>query len=237
MEFGKDMLNYLVKQNGNNQNFAFTATINLTIFEKNDSKNFAHGVKFKTPNVHLRKGVAATEMLKELHIRLSDPSTADCTIICQGKRLPSHKYILRMRSKVFEAMFSHESLEEGRTSEVTIDDVSPEVMQKFLDFVVGKDIKLDNGKEAGEMLMVADKYDVQGLFNFCEQEMLTMVNGQNCVEFVIRANLCKAVELKFASIKALVANKKTIKNSEEWGRMKREHPELAMEVLEKLMAD
>ena len=67
--------------------------------------------------------------------------------------------------------------------------------------------------------------------------MLTMVNAQNCVEFVIIANLCKAVELKFAAIKTLVANKKTIKNSEEWNRMKREHPELAMEVLEKLMAD
>ena len=68
-------------------------------------------------------------------------------------------------------MFSHESLEEGRTSEVTIDDVSAEVMQKFLEFVIGKDIKLDNGKEAGEMLMAADKYDIQGLFNFCEQEV------------------------------------------------------------------
>ena len=54
---------------------------------------------------------------------------------------------------------------------------------------------------------------------------------------MIRANLCKADELKIASIKTLVANKRTIKNSEEWGRMKREHPELAMEVLEKLMAD
>ena len=67
--------------------------------------------------------------------------------------------------------------------------------------------------------------------------MMTMVNGQNCVEFVIRANLCKALKLKSASIKTLVANKKKIKNSEEWGRMKREHPELAMEVLENLMAD
>ena len=70
-------------------------------------------------------------------------------------------------------MFSHDSLEEGRTNEVTIDDVSPEVMKKFLDFVIGKDIKFDNSQEAGEMLMAADKYDVQGLFNFCEQE----VNG------------------------------------------------------------
>ena len=67
--------------------------------------------------------------------------------------------------------------------------------------------------------------------------MLSMVNGQNCVEFVIRANLCKAAGLKLASITTLVANKRTIKNSEEWGRMKREHPELAMEVLEKLMDD
>ena len=71
----------------------------------------------------------------------------------------------------FQAMFSHDSLTEGRTSEVTIDDVSPEVMKKFLDFVIGKDIKFDNSKEAGEMLMAADKYDVQGLFNFCEQEV------------------------------------------------------------------
>ena len=42
-------------------------------------------------------------------------------------------------------------------------------MKKFLDFVIGKNIQFDNSKEAGVMLMVADKYDDQGLFNFCEQ--------------------------------------------------------------------
>ena len=80
-------------------------------------------------------------------------------------------YINSLKFNISQAMFSHDSLAEGRTSEVTIDDASPEVMQKFLDFTMGKNIKFDNSKEAGEMLMVADKYDVQSLFNFCEQEV------------------------------------------------------------------
>ena len=79
---------------------SFTANINLMFFEKKPSKT--RGDVVEEAKANHQKDFAATEMLKELHIRLSDPSTADCTIICRGKRLPSHKYILSMRSKVFE---------------------------------------------------------------------------------------------------------------------------------------
>ena len=100
IEFDKDLLEDIVNhpQRQGNVNIAFTATINLVAFEKNLSEKVIKQAKaHRAPN-----DVAATEMLKELHIKLSDPSSADCIIICQGKRLPSHKYILSLRSKVFE---------------------------------------------------------------------------------------------------------------------------------------
>jgi hypothetical protein len=70
-------------------------------------------------------------------------------------------------------MFSHGDIRESATNVVTVDDVSQEVMSKFLDFALGKDIELSSALEAGEMLMAADKYDITGLFKFCEQKVHT----------------------------------------------------------------
>jgi hypothetical protein len=71
-------------------------------------------------------------------------------------------------------MFNQNSLEsffESKTNEVTIVDIGPVVMQKFLDFIVGKDINLTDAKEAAEMLMAADKYNVTGLAKFCAHKV------------------------------------------------------------------
>jgi hypothetical protein len=45
---------------------------------------------------------SATEMLQDIHIKLTDPASSDCTIVCNGKRFSSHKYILCLRSNVFK---------------------------------------------------------------------------------------------------------------------------------------
>jgi malonyl CoA-acyl carrier protein transacylase len=69
-------------------------------------------------------------------------------------------------------MFAHDvNREEAVSSEVTVDDVSPEVLSKFLDFAMGKEIELSNSLEAAQMLVAADKYDVSGLVTYCEQKV------------------------------------------------------------------
>ena len=100
IEFTQDMFEHLFNQLGNN--FGFSGTISLVLFNKDTLGKEDRVTKPAKPTNQRQNDVAATEMLKELHIKLSDPSSADCTIICHGKRLPSHKYILSMRSKVFE---------------------------------------------------------------------------------------------------------------------------------------
>jgi hypothetical protein len=66
-------------------------------------------------------------------------------------------------------------------------------------------------------------------------QMLAMVNNSNCVQFLVRAHLCKSGILEEASLKVLVMNKAKVKNSEDWREMKKNYPQLAMDVLEKLM--
>ena len=95
---------YMFKHNkqyiGRSANYQFTATITLMIIEQKDA---TIGIKVPQSKPPAKPNdIAAIEMLKELHIKLSDPTSADCAIICHGKRLPAHKYILCMRSKVFE---------------------------------------------------------------------------------------------------------------------------------------
>ena len=101
-----EMLEDLANRRSAGSNFPFSATITLMAFRQNPIRKGTEVSDFEIRNPMIQRppDFAATEMLKELHIKLSDPSSTDCTIICQGKRLPSHKYILRMRSKVFEVM-------------------------------------------------------------------------------------------------------------------------------------
>jgi hypothetical protein len=68
-------------------------------------------------------------------------------------------------------MFKDDALSESASSEVTINDFSPEVMQKLLNFISGKDIKVSDAKDATDLIMAADKYNVAGLEKFCLQKV------------------------------------------------------------------
>jgi hypothetical protein len=72
---------------------------------------------------------------------------------------------------IFQTMFKDDALSESATSKVTINDFSPEVMQKLLNFLSGKDIEISDDKDATDLFMAADKYNVAGLERFCLQKV------------------------------------------------------------------
>ena len=78
--------------------------------------------------------ITAASVSKDLQeFRKNGANSADVTIVCQEQRLPAHKAILAARSKVFQTMFAHDDTAEAATKLVNIDDVSPEIVDKFLE--------------------------------------------------------------------------------------------------------
>lgn len=83
----------------------------------------------------------------------------------EHKQIPAHKCLLAVASPVFQKMFFGELRELGN---IDIVDASHDGFMEFLRFFYFDKYKL-TVDHIGEVLTMADKYDVHGLVNLCEQ--------------------------------------------------------------------
>lgn len=82
---------------------------------------------------------------------------SDVVISVKEKEFPSHQAILASASPVFAAMFSHDTLEKTE-QRVTIDDIEPEIIHHFLEFIyTGFLPTFDDTKIIEKLLVAADK--------------------------------------------------------------------------------
>ena len=72
-----------------------------------------------------------------------DPKTSDIKIIRDGIEFPCHKFILSLRSEVFQAMFSIDS-QEQQENIIKISDISSQTMKSFLKFMYNH-LRFDEG--------------------------------------------------------------------------------------------
>lgn len=96
---------------------------------------------------------------------------SDACLVVSGKEFPVHRCVLRSRSTVFEAMFSHETTEK-ESGRVLINDLDPESFGDFLEYLytgsVGDDLSDDN---VFGLYAAADKYDLSTLKSECVSHM------------------------------------------------------------------
>jgi len=96
------------------------------------------------------------EMKPLLSDVLSSGKNGDVILSVDGKDFHVHKFILMIRSPVFEAMFNHKDTKEAQQGRVVIEDVSNEEFEAFLKHVYlceSPQKELVNE----QMLMLADK--------------------------------------------------------------------------------
>lgn len=133
--------------------------------------------------------------------RRSDPSTRGGDVISQLTSLDdadngsyssstrhvrrAHKCILASRSPVFRAMFSLR-MQENVKNEVDIEDLSPQVLDAFLDYIYSDTqpaLHLVPG-----LLYAADKYQMPGLLHSCECVLVRSLTAENCLKVFQFAN-------------------------------------------------
>lgn len=82
----------------------------------------------------------------------------DVTLDVNGRPFQAHKSILASKSKVFAAMFVHET-KEKLSNHVQVDDIEPDVFQEVLRFIYTGRLSLETmDKMATDLLAAADKY-------------------------------------------------------------------------------
>lgn len=157
---------------------------------------------------------------------------SDFTILC-GKNLEMsfkcHKFILALRSRVFDRMFIHNTTESER-NEVNITDISPDVMQSLLNFIYTDEIKEEMISE--ELLYAADKYEVQRLKAICEKVLASQMSVSKAIDIAVAAHLQGSRVFEEEVIRFMAKNWGKIKATREYEKIT-EYPDLLLKILSK----
>ena len=131
--------------------------------------------------------------------------TGDFALIFSGLEVPCHKNVLSAASPVFAAMVENEHLE-AIENKANIE-VSPEVGQAFIRFLYTGE--LEEGilkEEATVFLELGEKFDVQGLKDLAEDQMVKLLDRKNMVEFLSIGDMYNAGRILEAALRMTKSN-------------------------------
>ena len=156
-------------------------------------------------------------MLTHLSKLLDNQSMADVTFIVKNEKISAHSVIVVSVSPVICAMLEKGKFKEGVTKEVKIDDINPLVFKEMLRYLyTGTAPKLNEDAMTEPLLLAADKYQIKGLMDLCEQSLIKKLKMQMIFHFLVVAYLHSAPQLKEASLKFLVSHKREVWIRSEW---------------------
>ncbi|XP_023313625.1 speckle-type POZ protein B-like [Trichogramma pretiosum] len=112
-----------------------------------------------------------------------------------GKEIPAHRIVLAAASSVFQAMFSHDMLE-NQSQSVDMIDISYEAAVEMLRYIYTGSVETEELSAIADLLAAADKYQLEGLKHKCEKILVSKLTAGNCVEILIIADKYSASSLK-----------------------------------------
>lgn len=135
-----------------------------------------------------------SEHLSDIYFTFSDDESV---------KLPAHKFVLSMRSAVFETMFYGSLSEEGEY--VALKDVNPEVMRTVLRYVYSDNPDLD-GKNVLPCLYTAKKYQFLGLVELCSDFLEKNIDVKNVCQIIEQAIFYEMEPLKERCLSFITKN-------------------------------
>ena len=168
------------------------------------------------------------------YLKANPTAFADCKIMCGGQTFDAQRLLLSSRSVVFAAMFGNESTKEAQTKVVEIEDMSPETVSIFLEFI--RYDALPDAKIKGQeipLMDAAEKYQMPGLKREIEFFLISEMTDHNYDIVATAAYLSSVYGLNSAKIKvhhALVCYKNEIVATSSWVALRKSHPKLSVEI-------
>lgn len=173
------------------------------------------------------------DMCNDYEKLLEEGMCSDVIIIADGKKFNVHKTILMARSPVFRAMFEH-NMKENVEKAVEIKDVKCDVLKELLRFMYAGKV---NGIEvmAEDLLIVAEKYSVQGLKVVCEQFLSENLTVDNVLVYLRLADMNNAMALKSGAIQFFASNSEDIVDTPEFTSFGNSNSALLCEIVRAAM--
>jgi BTB/POZ domain len=177
------------------------------------------------------------KVLTHLSKLLDTQSMADVTFIVKNEKIGAHSAIVVSASPVICAMLDKDNFQEGRTKTVKVKDIEPVVFKEMLQYLyTGKAPNLDEDDMTEPLFLAADKYQVEGLKDLCEQSLIDKLNMQTIFHFLVVAHLYTAPQLLEASLKFLVSHKTEVWPRVEWKELMKTYPDLFYSASHRMVA-
>jgi len=157
---------------------------------------------------------------------------SDVKIQCSDGVVDCHCALLAARSPVFKAMFSH-STKETESRLIHVEDMDKETCLKMLEYMYTG--QLVTGNVDLKLLIVADKYNIEDLKEFCERQLMRNLDFDNLMETLIIADRHNCELLKQKALNVFSMNSYKLLDVPDWKLQLASNPGLIAEVLEKLI--
>ena len=158
----------------------------------------------------------------------SKSSFSDVTLVVSPKNDDSsnadpveffaHKVILAARSPVFASMFEH-NMQERSSSKVNLTDVEPATVKEMLVYMYSDRVPRI-GAVAGDLLHVADKYQLENLKKICEEHLNSNLRVDNAARIIQLAYLYNAPQLKRLCLQFISDHGSEVRATQEWDEVK-----------------
>ena len=114
-----------------------------------------------------------------------------------------------------------------------IQDFTPSVVEEMLRYIYTGNAP-NIVETADQLLIAAEKYQLDDLKNLCEQELSNNIKIENAIDRFIQGDMYQAQGLKEACLSFLVRNWSAVSKTKDWEDKMRSKPDLLTEVLKKL---
>ncbi|KAL6843279.1 hypothetical protein ACP4OV_026992 [Aristida adscensionis] len=185
--------------------------------------------------------VPPSTLAADLGKLLEEEKRADVAFKVQGEVFQAHKFVLAMRSPVFEAQL-YGPMGDKRRRSITVDDMQPAVFKALLHFIytdslpVMDELGMEEKQEMVKHLLVAaDMYAMERMKLICESILCKRLNVENVAATLSLADQHHCTNLKDACIRFISSSNRTddVVASQGYPGLKRACPVLIAEIWEK----
>lgn len=140
------------------------------------------------------------------------------------------RFIQVSRSPVFKAMLENE-MEESLSGTIKIGDVSYDALRAFVSYLYTAEVCLDEDM-ACNLLVLAEKYQVQHLKVFCEKFLVSKLKWENSVFSYTFAHQHNAKHIIDSALTLITENMDKLTTREEFVELVEKDPRLVVEIYE-----
>eukprot|EP00090_Calanus_glacialis_P046807 TRINITY_DN9374_c0_g1_i1.p1 TRINITY_DN9374_c0_g1~~TRINITY_DN9374_c0_g1_i1.p1 ORF type:complete len:337 (-),score=91.90 TRINITY_DN9374_c0_g1_i1:485-1495(-) len=170
-------------------------------------------------------------LLSDLERVMENEASSDIKIVCQGQEIKVHKLILSARSPVFHAMLGSDMVEKI-AGVISIDDACVDVVKQMVRYMYIA--KIDHSfTRIKELLVLANKYQVLELVNYCSSKIFESLSEDNALEIGMFGEMHNS-EVLINRCAKYICYDMTDSLNEDWMEKIKESPKLMLQIIKNL---